>query len=107
MAVAKSLGIREYCDAVYNELTGMKAKLQELIEQGSRIDDAEQVASVVKTHGPHLQDIMGMIDWKMQILTKACPADWTRYPEGAEREVSVKEPEGAAKESVPPGELGG
>lgn len=107
MAVAKSLGIREYCDTVYNELMGMKGKLQELIDNTGHVEDYPQVENVVKTHAAHLQDIMGMIDWKMQILTKACPADWTKYPEGAQRDVSVKEPEGSLKESVPPGELGG
>ncbi|MEW5744231.1 MAG: hypothetical protein AB1805_02145 [Nitrospirota bacterium] len=107
MATAEKLDIRSYCDTVYNELTAMRSKLQELIDNTEQVEDIPQVENVVKTHAAHLHDIMGMIDWKMQILTKACPADWTKYPEGAEREVHVKEPDASLKEQVALGEVGG
>lgn len=107
MATAKNIDIHDYCDSMYEELTDMKERLYDLMDCSGRVGGNEKVKEVVKTHSPHLHDIADVIDWKLQILTKVCPADWTKYPEGAERDVSVREPGVSEKEDVAPGNIGG
>lgn len=107
MTTTKNISVRSYCDRIYDELSDMKSRLLSLIETLDRVEGFEKQEEMVHTHAPHLREIIETIDWKLQILTKVCPADWTRYPEGAERPGSVKEPEKSERESVAGGYMGG
>lgn len=99
MASAKDIReMRNYCDEVFGELTDMKSRLRGLIEAINRMQGSnKEMVSGANNHGTHdhishLQDIVNTIDWKLEILTKVCPADWMKYAAGAET-VSVKVPE--------------
>lgn len=107
MASAKDIDIKGYCDSMYDELTDMKSRLFGLMDCIDQVEGNDKVKEMVRTHAPHLRDIADTIDWKLQILTKVCPTDWARYPEGAETIVSVKEPERSERESVAGGNVGG
>jgi hypothetical protein len=66
----------------------------------------EPEKEMLKSHIGHLRDIANTIDWKLEILTKVCPADWTKYSKGAES-ASVKVPEKFEKEYAAGGDIGG
>ena len=110
MASVKDMtGLKNYCDLVFNELTGMKARLNFLIETISHMqgDNREMVGANDRgphDHISHLRDIENTIEWKLEILTKVCPADWKGYASDAESG-SVKIPE--KFEDVVPGDFGG
>jgi hypothetical protein len=105
MASAREVAVRNYCDRVYDELSGMKSRLLDFvkeIEMGTGPDK-----DMLKTHIPHFHDIIRTIDWKLEILTKVCPFDWTKYAGEVER-TSVESQEGKfEKESMAGGYIGG
>jgi hypothetical protein len=96
--------IKKYCDTMYDDLQDMKSRLYELIDHINSMEPRDQYEKVVKTHAPHLKDIADTIDWKLQILVKACPTDWEKIPE---TDVSVREPEQSEKDTAALGNLGG
>jgi hypothetical protein len=73
--------VNDYCDAVNNELASMKTRLHELSEKvkGTYGPDNE----LARTHGRHLCELADMIEWKLQILMKSCPFEWT----GADKDI--------------------
>lgn len=95
MASAGNIEIRNYCDSVYDELTDMKDRLLDLVSCIEYMPEKEK--EVLNSHIRHLKDIANTIDWKLEIITKVCPADWTKYSKGAEA-VSVKAPEGTGED---------
>ena len=102
--------MKNYCDVVFGELTDMKSRLLNLIETIDKMKGRDkEIVSGSHDHGTHdhishLRDIANTIDWKLEILTKVCPADWMKYAAGAES-VSVKVPE--KFEDVAFGDFGG
>ncbi len=105
MASARNIGITNYCDLVFDELTDMKSRALDLVGSIENMKGEEK--EIVKSHITHLRDIANLIDWKLEILTRVCPADWTKYSKGAENVVSVKEPEGFDREFAAAGDMGG
>ncbi len=105
MASAKDIGIKNYCDSIYDELTDMKSRALDLVGCIEQMQGEDK--EMVKAHITHLRDIANLIDWKLEILTKVCPADWTKYSKGAEDRVSVKVPEKFDKELAAAGDMGG
>jgi len=109
-SVRKISDIRNYCDVVFGELTDMKARLNNLIETIDTMQGRnKELVNGPHDHGSHdhishLRDIADTIDWKLEILTKVCPADWMKYAANAER-VAVKVPE--KFENVALGDFGG
>ncbi len=105
MASARNIkDIRSYCDVVFGELTDMKASILGLVGDIELMQGHDK--ELVGSHSRHLRDIANTIDWKLEILTKACPADWMKYSAGAES-VSVQEPGRFAREFTSPGDFGG
>jgi hypothetical protein len=104
MASARNIGMRSYCDSVFDELMDAKSRILGLAECIGQMQGPEK--EILKPHIRHLEDIANTIDWKLEILTKVCPADWTRYSKGAES-VSVKVPENFDKEFAAGGDVGG
>ena len=74
MATVKNIKVNDYCDAVNNELVSMKKRLHELSEYVKRTYGPEN--DLVLTHQRHLCELSDMIEWKLQILMKACPFEW-------------------------------
>lgn len=102
MATGKNIGFTEYCDSVHWELTDMKSRLQNLIGKIGTMPPQER--EVVKSHKPHLEDIIRTIDWKIEILEKVCPYSWTGFGADVESTVSV---EASEAEYAAPGFIGG
>ncbi|MEW6587203.1 MAG: hypothetical protein AB1442_16530 [Nitrospirota bacterium] len=106
MAGAKDIGFRDYCDSMYNELSGMKSRLLGFVREIEQMTEPEK--EVLKSHIPHFREIVNFIDWKLEILTKVCPFDWTGYAGEVERTVSVRvQEEMPEKEPVAGGYIGG
>ena len=79
------MNVKEYCNSLYDELDGVKSRLNYYIGQiqSFRGEDKKHVGS----HVEHLEEIIKTIDWKLEIIAKACPLD--RFSEGAEDTASV------------------
>jgi hypothetical protein len=105
MASARNIGITNYCDSVFDGLTDMKSRALDLVRYIEDMKGEEK--EIVKSHITHLREIASFIDWKLEILTKVCPADWTKYSQGAEDLVSVKVPEKFDREYGAAGDMGG
>ena len=107
--VRKINDIKNYCDLVFDELTEMKSRLLGLIETIDQMQGrTKEMVNGARNHGPHdhishLRDLVNTIDWKLEILTKVCPADWMKYAADAES-ASVKVSEKFAEE--PLGDVG-
>ena len=105
MASARNISIGNYCDSIFDELSDMKSRTLDLVECIAKMQGPEK--ELVKSHMTHLRDIANLIEWKLEILTKVCPADWTKYSKGAENLVSVKVPESFDSEFAAAGDMGG
>lgn len=79
--------IENYCNTLYTELEGVKAKLNDLIAEIEGFSAEEGVH--VKSHADHLKKIIDTIDWKLEVFTKVCPLDSGGYSKGAVENVSV------------------
>lgn len=65
---------KNLCDDVYTEFSGMKERLVAM-----RDDFARVYGTDTKIYGlfeRHLNELVDQIDWKLQILSHACPYDW-------------------------------
>jgi hypothetical protein len=87
MTNKKTINMKEYCNTLYAELDGMKSRLGMLVEQINNFqgEDREHVGS----HADHLNEIIKAIDWKLEIIGKACPIDSTSFGKGAVGGASV------------------
>lgn len=106
MAKARDIEVSAYCDRVYDDLSCMKEKLLGLVKEIETMTGTEK--EMLKPHIRHFEDIAGMIDWKMEILMKVCPLDYTRYGGEVERTplfLSTEETPG--KEFTAGGYIGG
>ena len=80
-----------YCDELLNELAYMIQTVDELkVHAADTFGGASEVARV---HARHLTDIAEYLDWKLEILTKACPFEWKGLGDTVEDVVSVRQPE--------------
>jgi len=104
MASLKNAEFRNYCDTVYSELSNMKARLLGFVRDIEHMEGPEK--ELLKSHISHFQDIIRTIDWKMEILTRACPFEWVGYS-GVERTASVLLDEELSREQNVSGGYGG
>jgi hypothetical protein len=96
----------EYCDSLYTELSGMKSRLLDFSGQIEQMKEPEK--KQLESHIPHLQEIAKTIDWKLEILLRACPYDWREFDKEYESSASVPAPETQGEdEEVGGGSLGG
>jgi hypothetical protein len=96
---------KAYCDELLNELAYMIQNIKDLRVQGE--EAYGKGSGVFREHDRHLADLEEYIDWKLQILTTACPFDWKGLGEGVESVVSVQQPEASSDTAVSGGYLGG
>jgi hypothetical protein len=104
MASVKKIEFGNYCDRVYDELSGMKSKLLGFVKEIEGMKGPEK--EMLKSHIPHFHDIIRTLDWKLEILTRVCPFEWTGYT-GVERTASVRVDEELSREQLVSGGYGG
>lgn len=106
MAKERGTEVRNYCESVYTELFAMKSRLLGFVREIEQMTEPEK--EQLKSHIPHFRDIVNIIDWKLEILMKVCPSEWTGYAHDVESTVSVRIPEEVPeKEQVSAGYFGG
>ncbi len=106
MAKERDTRVRNYCESVYTELFAMKSKLLGFVRDIEQMTGPEK--EQLKSHIPHFRDIVNTIDWKLEILMRICPSEWTGYARDVESTVSVRvQEEVPEKEQVSAGYLGG
>ena len=88
MTVKKDINIKNYCDVLDKELSGMKSRLLEITDHIECFTASEK--ELLKPHVGHLHDLASTIDWKLDILLKACPFDWHRHDKEFESTASVR-----------------
>lgn len=75
------------CDEVYTELAGMKEKiiaLQNKLARSYKVED-----EIFGLYDRHLHELVDQIEWKLQILSHACPYDWKGSAEAEYEENTV------------------
>ena len=95
----------EYCDEVLSELAYMIHNIQDMRTMLGSIYDRD--SAVFRVHDRHLAELADLIDWKLQILTTACPFDWKGLGPDVQSEVSVRQPELSVVHATSGGYLGG
>lgn len=106
MATAlNNMKTKAFCDEVYAELAGMKKRLADM---RARLEAAYGVdTDIYDKFDRHLCELADQIEWKLQILSHACPFDWKGSVEYGESIVSVGQPETASGPDFSGGYIGG
>ncbi len=82
------MDIREYCDSMYTELTGMKAKVYEILRVIEHMPREERAK--IRPQTDELQILVGDLSRKIDRLLRECPIDWSRAKiESEERQEQV------------------
>ncbi|MGD1074766.1 MAG: hypothetical protein ABR903_01605 [Thermodesulfovibrionales bacterium] len=105
MATSREKGFKSYCDSVQSELSDMRSKLLGFVRDIELMSGPER--ETLQPHVQHFHDIVKTIDWKLEILTKVCPFDWTGYSSEVARTASVRMLEQSEKDAVAGGYIGG
>jgi hypothetical protein len=100
-----NINIESYCDTLYNELSGMKTRIDAMKENLARAYGAG--STVYEVHSRHLGELADFVEWKLQILTKVCPFEWKGMDKDAESTVSVSSPENMVGPDFSGGYVGG
>lgn len=92
MATAKVMNEKGYLMEVYQELHGMRERINALRKDLASVYGGE--GSVFMAHDRHLLEMAEYIDWKLQILEKGTDFDWKEAGEkDVESIVSVSQPD--------------
>lgn len=102
---AKETMVKSFCDEVYTELSGMRLKIMAMNDELSVNYGDETVP--YNTFKRHLNELAEQIEWKLQILSHACPFEWKGSKEKVESVVSVRQPEATTGPDFSGGYLGG
>jgi hypothetical protein len=104
MATVKDIK-KGFCDDVYTELSVMKTRLDDMRDSLVRAYGAD--TGLFGMYDRHLRELSDQIEWKLQILSHACPHDWkgSDEKEYAENTASVGPVE--KDDDFSPGYLGG
>ena len=73
MATVKDIK-KGFCDDIYTELAGMKVRIEVLQSKLARTYPTEH--ELFMKYDRHLHELAEQIEWKLQILSHACPNDW-------------------------------
>lgn len=104
MASVRSVGFAHYCDRMYSELNTMKSKLAGFVTEIENMRGPER--ELLASHVAHFRDLEKTIDWKLEILTKACPFEWSGDVD-VEKTASVHVDEELSREQRVSGGYGG
>ena len=91
MATAQTKDLNAYCDEVLSELAFMIQTVNELKAHAANTYGGD--SKIARVHERHLSEIGEYLDWKLEILTKACPFEWKGMGESVESVVSVQQTE--------------
>ncbi len=80
--------MKNYCDSLNRELSGMRSRILDIAKEVESFEGSE--GDVLKSHIGHLHDLASTVDWKLDILLKACPYDWHRHDKEFESTTSVR-----------------
>jgi len=97
--------VQSFCDEVYTELASMRMKVLTTIDELSVNYGDENLP--YSTFKRHLTDLADQIEWKLQILSHACPYEWKGSKEKVENIVSVPKAEPAEGPDFSGGYVGG
>ena len=70
------MDIRNYCDSMYAELTGMKAKVYDILRVIERMPREERAK--IRFQTDELQILVGDLSRRIDRLMQECPADWSK-----------------------------
>jgi hypothetical protein len=87
MMAVKHIDIKGYCDTLYMELSGMKTTLTELVNEIEHMEGKDK--TVLISHKRHLDELIKTVEWKMEIFSKSCPIDWSKFGVEVDSTVSV------------------
>jgi hypothetical protein len=105
MARGKDINVKAFCDDVYTELAGMRMKILTMMDELALTYGNENETLV--RYQRHLSELAEQIEWKLQILSHACPYDWKGSIEKVETTVSVQQPDVKKGPEFSPGYVGG
>ncbi len=95
MATAKKIKINGYCDEVSEKLMSIKESIHMLQEDAKKVYGEDRGLS--KSYVQHLCELADMVEWKLQLLMKACPFEWKGTDREYDRVASVAFSEEIAK----------
>lgn len=104
MATVKEIK-KNYCNDVYSELSDMRTRIMAMQDSLNRMYEPQN--DLVRTFGRHLRELADQIDWKLQILSHACPYDWKGSSDYEDNIVSVGPSSNAPVTEFSGGYLGG
>ncbi len=84
---ARKIDIKDYCESLYSELYGMKSKLGEFVTTLEQMEDEQR--NTLHLHTKHLYEMISFFEWKLEILSKDCPIDLSKFGQDFESTVSV------------------
>jgi len=70
------MDIKVYCDSMYAELTGMKARLYDILRVIEQMPREEQAKIRPQTSELHI--LVGDLSRRIDRLMTECPADWSK-----------------------------
>ncbi len=97
--------IKSFCDDVYSELEGIRLKILTMKDELELTYGKD--SEPFRNYERHLAELASQIEWKLQILSHACPYDWKGSIEKVENIVSVEAPEVMAAPDFSGGYIGG
>ncbi len=82
--------LENYCDSIFDELTGISKQVRDLISKLERLEGKtkQQLEPEVNL----LNEISHTIDWKLDIIDKTCPLAPNSSERDSESEISVRVP---------------
>ena len=81
------MDIRNYCDSMYAELTGMKARVYDILRVIERMPREERAK--IRRQTDELDILVGDLSRRIDRLMTECPADWSK----AKMEIEEKKQE--------------
>lgn len=97
--------INGYCDCLYSELSRIKDNLGGFVTQIDLMEGKEK--GVLYSHVKHLNELIQAIDWKLEIFSKECPVDWSKFGKEVEGTASVPFSESLKETDFPSGGYAG
>jgi hypothetical protein len=67
---------KDYCDSMYAELTGMKARVYDILRVIERMPREEQAK--IRPQTDELNILVGDLSRRIDRLMTECPADWSK-----------------------------
>ncbi len=78
---------KNFCDDVFTELSGIKDRIMKMRDRLALTYSADN--DLFRLYDRHIGELSDQIDWKLQILSHACPYDWKGSSEAEYEENTV------------------